>query len=196
MAIARLVSIGLRTAELVFACIVAGVTGDYLHKSNASSMSLWRFIYTVTVAGISILLSLLWLIPFSSTFVHWPIDFFISILWWISFGVLVNVSGTLSTQYNFGLLTSFSSSETTAVPSSTGAMCTLEATSAASSRPILPLLSCRPCSGLCLLLLDYSGCASGRSVRSRSIMAIVAGIAVLSRQPVVRDVFARRVCLN
>ncbi|TQS32806.1 hypothetical protein Golomagni_06868 [Golovinomyces magnicellulatus] len=93
MALARFVSIGLRTAELVFACIVAGVTGDYLHKSNASSMSLWRFIYTVTVAALSILLALLWLIPFSSTFVHWPVDIFISILWWISFGVLVNFIG-------------------------------------------------------------------------------------------------------
>lgn len=95
MAIARLVSIGLRTAELVFACIVAGVTGDYIHQSHASSVSLWRFIYTVTVSAISILLALLWLIPFSSTFVHWPIDFFISVLWWISFGILVNVRSSL-----------------------------------------------------------------------------------------------------
>jgi hypothetical protein len=96
MALDRIVSIVLRTAELVFAAIVAGVTGDYLHKSDASAWDLGRFIYTEVVAGISIFLALIWLFPFSSTFIHWPVDIFVSILWWVSFGLLANVSGMIS----------------------------------------------------------------------------------------------------
>lgn len=94
MALDRLVSMVLRGAELVFACIVAGVTGWYLHHySSASSWDLGRFIYTEVVAGLSILFSLLWLIPFSSTFIHWPADLIFSILWWAVFGLLVDRVG-------------------------------------------------------------------------------------------------------
>ncbi|KAK7419343.1 hypothetical protein QQZ08_010876 [Neonectria magnoliae] len=94
MALDRIVSMALRAAELVFAAIVAGVTGEYLHKSNASSWDLGRFIYTEVVAALSILFALIWLIPFSGTFIHWPLDIFISILWWVSFGLLVDLIGT------------------------------------------------------------------------------------------------------
>ncbi|KAK7413397.1 hypothetical protein QQX98_007699 [Neonectria punicea] len=94
MALDRIVSMALRAAELVFAAIVAGVTGEYLHKSNASSWDLGRFIYTEVVAALSMLFALIWLIPFSGTFIHWPMDIFISILWWVSFGLLVDLIGT------------------------------------------------------------------------------------------------------
>lgn len=92
MAIDRIVSMVLRAAELAFAAIVAGINGEFLHKSNADSWALGRNIYTEVVAAISILLALLWLIPFSATFTHWPVDIFISILWWVAFGLLVDVS--------------------------------------------------------------------------------------------------------
>lgn len=92
MALDRIVSMILRAAELAFASIVAGVTGQYLHRSNASSWANGRFIYTEVVAALSIVFALLWLLPFSSTFVHWPLDIFFSILWWVVFGLLVDVS--------------------------------------------------------------------------------------------------------
>lgn len=92
MALDRIVSMVLRAAELVFAGIVAGVTGDYLRRSHADSWANGRFIYTEVVAGLSMLFALLWLIPFSSTFIHWPMDIFFSILWWVVFGLLVDVS--------------------------------------------------------------------------------------------------------
>lgn len=94
MALDRLVSMMLRAAELVFAAIVAGVTGDHIHKSNASAWHLGRFIYTVTVSGIAIFLALIWLFPFSGTFVHWPVDIFVSILWWVAFGLLADLLGS------------------------------------------------------------------------------------------------------
>lgn len=97
MAIDRIVSLVLRAAELVFAAIVAGVNGEYLHKSDgASAWQLGRFIYTEVVAALGILFSLLLLIPFSGTFIHWPLDIFMSINWWIVFGLLVDVSHTPS----------------------------------------------------------------------------------------------------
>lgn len=93
MALDRVASLILRAAELVFAAIVAGVNGEYLHNARgASSWQLGRFIYTEVVAALAMLFSLLLLIPFSSTFVHWPLDIFMSINWWIAFGLLVDVS--------------------------------------------------------------------------------------------------------
>lgn len=91
MAIDRIFSMMLRGSELVFAAVIAGVNGQYLYRSKASTLFLSRFIYTEVVAGISILLALIWLIPFSGTFTHWPVDILISVLWWASFGALVHV---------------------------------------------------------------------------------------------------------
>ncbi|GAO17934.1 uncharacterized protein UV8b_00373 [Ustilaginoidea virens] len=91
MALNRLVSLLLRTAELVFASIVAGVTGHYLHHSHWAH---GRFIYTEVVAALSIVLAVVWLVPFSGTFVHWPVDIFVSILWWVAFGLLANLLGS------------------------------------------------------------------------------------------------------
>ncbi|UNI20637.1 hypothetical protein JDV02_006709 [Purpureocillium takamizusanense] len=94
MALDRVVSLLLRAAELAFAAIVAGVTGEYLHKSGASSWDLGRFIYTEVVAALSIFFALIWLVPFSSTFIHWPVDLLLSVLWWVSFGLLVDLIGS------------------------------------------------------------------------------------------------------
>ncbi len=91
MIIVDLLSIILRLAEMAFAAIVAGINGHYLHTlHNADSKPLWRFIYTEVVAGISILLAIVWLIPFSGSFIHWPADFIISVTWFVAFGVLVD----------------------------------------------------------------------------------------------------------
>lgn len=145
MALDRLVSMGLRASELVFAAIVAGVTGDYLHHTHAGAWHLGRFIYTEVVAGLSIFLALLWLIPFSSTFVHWPVDIFISVLWWVVFGLLVDVSINHLQPRQHADSPSWSAAA--AAPSSTGATSPPAATSAASSRPTSPSPSCRPFSG-------------------------------------------------
>ena len=94
MILTDLASMILRLAELVFATIVAAVNGQYLHTISDSTTH-WqqaRFIYTEVVAGLGIFFALIWLIPFSGSFVHWPMDLFISACWFAAFGVLVNVS--------------------------------------------------------------------------------------------------------
>ncbi|KAJ0318482.1 hypothetical protein Brms1b_004256 [Colletotrichum noveboracense] len=94
MAIDHIVQMIFRAAELAFAAIVTGITGAYLHAhDNASSWDNGRFIYTIVVSSISMVLALVWLLPFSGSFVHWPMDIFISILWFVSFGLLVNLIG-------------------------------------------------------------------------------------------------------
>lgn len=92
MILLDLVSIIFRLAELIFAAIVAGVNGAYLHAvQNSDSWDQARFIYAEVVAGLAIFLALLWLFPFSGSFVHWPVDLIISICWFIAFGLIVNL---------------------------------------------------------------------------------------------------------
>lgn len=91
--VSRLVSIVLRLAELAFAAVVAGVVGYYLHLWHKDHVSAWdegRWIYTEVLAGLSLLLGLIWLIPFAHTFFVWPVDIIISLAWFASFGLLVN----------------------------------------------------------------------------------------------------------
>jgi hypothetical protein len=97
MILTDLFSMVLRLAELAFAAIVAGLTGNYLHavRNTSSSWDQGRFIYTEVVAGLSILLSIIWLFPFAGSFIHWPTDVIISICWFVSFGLMVNwLNGT------------------------------------------------------------------------------------------------------
>lgn len=106
MAIDRLVSLVLRGAELVFSAIVAGVNGEYLRHNKGTGGEQWRFILTEVAAALGIFFALIWLIPFSYTFTNWPIDLIISILFWVSFGVLVNVRPKALTDNIFLLLCS------------------------------------------------------------------------------------------
>ncbi|KAI1439305.1 membrane-associating domain-containing protein [Xylaria sp. CBS 124048] len=103
MALTRLLSPILRVAELVFAIIVAGLNGQYLHATrHTSSWHNGRFIYTEVLAGISILFSLLWLFPFASSFTHWLFEFIVAIAWFIAFGLLVNyLDGSCGTAFNW-----------------------------------------------------------------------------------------------
>lgn len=91
MILADLFSMILRLAELVFGAIVLGITSHYLHLSNGTSAwHLGRFIYTDVVAALSVLFAIIWLFPFSGSFIHWPADIILSIAWFVSFGLLVN----------------------------------------------------------------------------------------------------------
>jgi hypothetical protein len=103
MALPEILSILLRLSELAFAAIVAGLTGVYLHAARgASSWSLGRLIYTEVVAGLSIFFALIWLLPFAGSFVHWPADFFFSVLWFVAFGLLVDwLGGTCGDLFNW-----------------------------------------------------------------------------------------------
>jgi hypothetical protein len=88
-----ILNILLRIGELAFAAVVAGLTGEYLHAVGKSdSEAKRRMIYTEVIAGVSILLSLLWLLPFAGSFIHWPVDLLLFVAWIIAFGLMVDVS--------------------------------------------------------------------------------------------------------
>ncbi|KAJ9613145.1 hypothetical protein H2200_003086 [Cladophialophora chaetospira] len=92
--ISRIVSMGLRACELGFAGVIAGIVGSQLHDHRSGDgMPLARFIYIEIVAGISLLLALLWLLPFAAGFAHWPVDIFLSFAWFAAFGLLVEWIG-------------------------------------------------------------------------------------------------------
>jgi len=91
MILTDLVSLLLRIGELAFSATVAGLTGEFLHKNRkAPASSHKRFIYTIVVAAISILFSVLFLLPFLASFSKWPMDFVLFVLWIIAFGLLTN----------------------------------------------------------------------------------------------------------
>ncbi|KAI9861108.1 MAG: hypothetical protein M1813_005537 [Trichoglossum hirsutum] len=91
--ISRLLSVVLRIGEIAFAAVVAGVVGEYLHQfDKAHAWPQSRFIYTEVVAGLSILLALFWLIPFTDSVINWPGDLIFFILWIVAFALLINVS--------------------------------------------------------------------------------------------------------
>lgn len=91
-----LISMLLRIGELAFAAVVAGLTGEYLHSVRGSpAWTKKRFIYTEVIAAVSILVSLLWLLPFTATFIHWPVDFLLFVAWIVAFGLLVDFIGPL-----------------------------------------------------------------------------------------------------
>lgn len=103
MVLSRVVNVILRLAQLVFGAIVAGITGWILRHSTKQTPQLGRWIYTTVIAGITILVALLWLIPFSSSFVHWPFDLFMSVCWFIAFGLIVNlIGGSCGNVFNWG----------------------------------------------------------------------------------------------
>jgi hypothetical protein len=89
MIISRITSLLLRASELAFSVIVAGITGWYLHATDHySAWSRGRYIYT---AGLSILASLVLLIPFTASLMHWPLDLLLFVLWMVAFGLLEDV---------------------------------------------------------------------------------------------------------
>jgi hypothetical protein len=89
-----LLSLCLRIGELAFSATVAGLTGEYLHQEKGTSAwSKKRFIYTEVIAAIGILFSLLFLLPFASSFIHWPMDFLLFAGFMVAFGLLANYIG-------------------------------------------------------------------------------------------------------
>jgi len=89
-----LLSLCLRIGELAFSAVVAGLTGQYLHQQRgASAWNKKRFIYTEVIAAIGILFSLIFLLPFLASFIHWPMDLVLFAGFMVAFGLLANYIG-------------------------------------------------------------------------------------------------------
>ncbi|KAH6674758.1 hypothetical protein B0J14DRAFT_652942 [Halenospora varia] len=90
----KVISCFLRFGELVSASIVLGILGRFtylVHVGNGNTDS--RIIYTMSIAGISILFSMILFPPFMYSFWAFPFDFAMFIMWMVAFGLLEHVAG-------------------------------------------------------------------------------------------------------
>ncbi|KAF2109212.1 integral membrane protein [Lophiotrema nucula] len=91
MIISRTVSIILRFGEFVSAAVVLGLAAHFLNQyDNYRVGPLGREVYTIIIAALSVIFSVVWLIPTTASMLHYPADLFLSAAWFAAFGVLVN----------------------------------------------------------------------------------------------------------
>ncbi|KAF2793795.1 hypothetical protein K505DRAFT_35500 [Melanomma pulvis-pyrius CBS 109.77] len=91
MIVSRVASIFLRFGQFVCAAVVLGLVAHFLDQRNKYGVGpLGRSIYTIVIASISVLFSLVWLIPTTASMLHYPFDLLMSAAWFAAFGVLVN----------------------------------------------------------------------------------------------------------
>jgi len=65
--------------------------GHFLHIYHKTGQGPHkREIYTEVIAAISVVLSLFFLLPFTSSFMHYPLDLIMSLAYFAAFGALVN----------------------------------------------------------------------------------------------------------
>lgn len=92
MILTDIFSICLRIGQLIFSTIVTGITGHHLHTvRHESAWTKKRFIYTEIVGPLGMICALLFLLPFTWSFIHWPVDFLLFIMFMVSFGLLADV---------------------------------------------------------------------------------------------------------
>ncbi|KAF2671562.1 integral membrane protein [Microthyrium microscopicum] len=89
MILSRLLSFVFRGLEFVCAIIILGLGGHFIWRMNRDGPGpRGRLIYTEVVATFAALLSLIWLVPFTWTFLHYPMDIILSLAFFASFGAL------------------------------------------------------------------------------------------------------------
>lgn len=82
----------LRAGELISAAVVMGILAGYEHYINrADASNNGRIIYSLVIACITLLFSILLLTPFHSSFYFFVLDFIFFICWMVAFGLMANV---------------------------------------------------------------------------------------------------------
>ncbi|KAF2255070.1 integral membrane protein [Trematosphaeria pertusa] len=91
MIVSRMVSLFLRFAQFVCSAIVLGLVAYFLHQRDKYGVGpLGRSIYTEIVAALSVIFSLIWMIPTTSSIINYATDLFFSAAWFAAFGALVD----------------------------------------------------------------------------------------------------------
>lgn len=89
----KVCSVILRVWELVCSAVVLGLTARFVNlviRAGASNDA--RIIYTLTLASISTLYSILFMPPLMYTFLAFAADFILFVMWLVAFCLLVTVS--------------------------------------------------------------------------------------------------------
>jgi hypothetical protein len=89
----KVISVILRIGEFVSSIILVGLVSSFLYiVSDANVYADSRLIYTTVVASISAVFSLMFMLPFTWTFLAFPVDFVLFILSLVAFCLLEAVS--------------------------------------------------------------------------------------------------------
>ncbi|AEO67391.1 uncharacterized protein THITE_151086 [Thermothielavioides terrestris NRRL 8126] len=98
----RIISTILRAGQLFCGAVVLGILGHFFHNvGEAHALGPGgRLIYTATIAGITILASLVLIPPFAHTFWSFPLDFLLFAAWLLS-GLHTCRSGWFRTYWGF-----------------------------------------------------------------------------------------------
>lgn len=83
----------LRVWELICSVVVLGLVAHFVQILNDAGVSNdSRIVYTLVVASISTLYTIVFMPPLHYAFLAFPADFCLFVLWMVAFGLLVNVS--------------------------------------------------------------------------------------------------------
>jgi hypothetical protein len=89
MLIPRLASTALRAAQFICAAVVLGLTSYLLHLNHVHLIGPFgRLFYAVVVAAISVVASLIWMLPTTSHIANYIADLLFCALWFAVFGLL------------------------------------------------------------------------------------------------------------
>jgi len=93
-AVSKVLAVILRLSELVCGVIVLGILGHFLAiVGQANTFGDARIIYTVVISCIAIALSIIFLLPFTYSFMAFPIDFVLFTLFLVAFCLLESLTG-------------------------------------------------------------------------------------------------------
>ncbi|KAK4120476.1 hypothetical protein N657DRAFT_579516, partial [Parathielavia appendiculata] len=94
-AVSRIVQSILRVWQLICSIIVLGILARFLHLlSQAGAAKDGRIVYGIILASISTLFSIVFMAPFMHSFLAWPADFALFIMWLVLFCLLITRTGT------------------------------------------------------------------------------------------------------
>ncbi|KAH8716827.1 hypothetical protein GQ44DRAFT_762453 [Phaeosphaeriaceae sp. PMI808] len=90
MIISRLISLILRTGQFIFAAIVLGLTAYFLHARRHHGVGPYgRLIYSIIWSSLSLIVSIIWAIPTTSSITGYGSDLVFTGGWAAVFGLLV-----------------------------------------------------------------------------------------------------------
>jgi len=82
----KVISVFLRLGELASAVIVLGIVGWFLSAVNeANGYADPNLTYIIVIACISVFLSVVLILPFTYSFLAFPMDFVMFVLWLVAF---------------------------------------------------------------------------------------------------------------
>lgn len=90
MILSRVLSIVFRFAQFVCAAVVLGLTAYFLHQRREHGQGPYaRLVYSIVWSVISVIASLVLMIPFTSSIINYVFDFLVAAGWFAAFGLLV-----------------------------------------------------------------------------------------------------------